>query len=123
VTREFAPLVIESLNVMLNACSISEILYTPWASVYNASKAALKRWSETLRLELRPLGVKVVSLVAGSVETNIMSKGNVAREDSLSHKASEAIRRRPIGEDKPTGTTAEESARQLVSDVLGVRRG
>ncbi|KAL4866246.1 hypothetical protein BDV12DRAFT_173126 [Aspergillus spectabilis] len=57
---------------MVNDCSISGVLYAPWAGIYNASKAALKGWSETLRLELQPLGVKVALLVTGSVETDIM---------------------------------------------------
>lgn len=43
----------------------------PLTSAYNASKAALAQYSETLRLELEPLKIKVVTVVAGQVSTNL----------------------------------------------------
>lgn len=36
--------------------SISGVVPLPFGSVYNASKAALHSWSNTLRVELAPLG-------------------------------------------------------------------
>lgn len=43
----------------------------PFTSAYNASKAALAQWSETLRIELEPLNIKVVTVVTGQVATNL----------------------------------------------------
>lgn len=43
----------------------------PFTSAYNASKAALTQWSETLRIELEPLNIKVSTVVAGQVATNL----------------------------------------------------
>ena len=40
-------------------------------SVYNASKAALHQYSDTLRVELAPFGVKVVVVVTGGVKSQI----------------------------------------------------
>lgn len=37
--------------------------------IYGASKAAMASLSETLRLELTPLGVRVITVMAGNVET------------------------------------------------------
>ncbi|UPX14255.1 Acylglycerone-phosphate reductase [Ascochyta rabiei] len=43
---------------------------------YNASKAAIHMFSETLRLELAPLGVRVITLVAGNVASNMSAGSN-----------------------------------------------
>lgn len=45
----------------------------PFMSAYNASKAALTQYSETLRLELEPIGIKVVTVVTGQVSTNLVA--------------------------------------------------
>jgi len=37
--------------------------------IYAATKAALSTWSETLRLEVEPLGVSVITLQTGAVES------------------------------------------------------
>lgn len=44
------------------------------AASYNASKAALHHWGNTLRVEMRPLGVDVVSVISGEVATNILKR-------------------------------------------------
>jgi 1-acylglycerone phosphate reductase len=43
----------------------------PLAAAYNGSKAALAQYSETLRLELEPLQIKVVTVVTGQVASNL----------------------------------------------------
>ena len=40
-------------------------------AAYNGSKAALAQYSETLRLELEPLNIHVVTSVTGQVSTNL----------------------------------------------------
>lgn len=54
----------------------------PFTSAYNASKAALAQWSETLRIELEPLQIKVVTVVTGQVATNL-PKAPVFPESSI----------------------------------------
>lgn len=44
---------------------------TPWTGIYNASKAALHSYAETLEMECRPLGVKVMLVAPGSIVSNI----------------------------------------------------
>ncbi|RHZ48467.1 hypothetical protein CDV55_101639 [Aspergillus turcosus] len=124
VTQAFAPLVLAAKGTIVNVCSISGFLYAPWMSVYNASKAALMQWSETLRLELQPFGVRVVSLVTGSVATNVMSHADLSLpENSLYHKAIEEIRRRGVGEDVQTKSAPADFAKEVVKDILGGASG
>lgn len=47
------------------------IMPYPLTAVYNGSKAALAQYSETLRLELEPLKIKVVTVVTGQVGSNL----------------------------------------------------
>lgn len=42
-----------------------------FGSVYNASKAAVHQYSNTLRVELAQFGVRVVTIVTGGVKSNI----------------------------------------------------
>lgn len=45
----------------------------PMTASYNASKAALSQYSNTLRLELEPVNVRVIELVTGRVSTKLIS--------------------------------------------------
>jgi NAD(P)-dependent dehydrogenase (short-subunit alcohol dehydrogenase family) len=49
-------------------------------SSYSASKFALEGWTETLRLELNSLGIKVVLVEPGSFQTDIWTRGAVMGE-------------------------------------------
>jgi len=46
-------------------------------SSYSASKHALEGWSESLRMEVNPLGIKVVLIEPGSFQTGIWTSGAV----------------------------------------------
>ncbi|KAJ7497719.1 hypothetical protein FB451DRAFT_1460333 [Mycena latifolia] len=54
--------------------SILGELATPFQGFYNASKAALHSYTETLRMECQPIGVKVVLIAPGSIRSNISVK-------------------------------------------------
>ncbi|HEY1401569.1 MAG TPA: SDR family oxidoreductase [Terriglobales bacterium] len=49
-------------------------------SSYSASKFALEGWSESLRLEVNALGIKVVLVEPGSFQTDIWTRGAVMGE-------------------------------------------
>ena len=51
--------------------------------MYNASKAALHAYSQTLRLELEPFDVRVMVVVTGGVQSNIARTHRVLPKDSL----------------------------------------
>lgn len=53
------------------------LLYADFSGQYNASKAAFNMLSETLRYELAPFDVRVITLLAGNVTSNL-SSGNGA---------------------------------------------
>ena len=54
---------------IVNISSVSGIIPTPFASAYAASKSALTTLSEALRMELKPFGIKVITVQPGGVKT------------------------------------------------------
>lgn len=63
--------------------SISGRIGFPGVSSYSASKFALEGWSETLRLELKPMGIHIVLLEPGSFETDIWTRNAIVSEGTL----------------------------------------
>lgn len=58
-------------GLIINITSIAGYMGLPFRGVYSASKGALHLLSETLSMELKAFGIKVVTLAPGDVATNI----------------------------------------------------
>ncbi len=56
--------------LIVNIGSVSGILTTPFAGAYCASKAALHSLDDALRMELKPLGVRVITVQPGAIQSN-----------------------------------------------------
>lgn len=69
--KVFAPMLIEAKGTIVQTGSLAGVMPYVFASVYAASKAALHAYSDTLRVELAPLGVRVITIVTGGVKSNI----------------------------------------------------
>lgn len=83
VTQAVLPLMRKQKSgTIINMSSISGRMGFPGLSPYAASKYAVEGWSECLRLEMNPFGVKVVLLEPGSFQTNIWSSGKQVTEMS-----------------------------------------
>ncbi|MCJ1324227.1 hypothetical protein MMC10_000889 [Thelotrema lepadinum] len=125
VTQAFAPLLIATQGTIVNVASIVSLLHAPWMALYSASKAAADMTSEILRIEMAPLGVKVITAVTGAVRTEIFTKAVVdpLPEDSMYRAAEQEIHKSMVGDDVFMASTTEEYARGLVSDTLGGKSG
>ncbi|KAL4884946.1 hypothetical protein BJY04DRAFT_156160 [Aspergillus karnatakaensis] len=71
VTHTFMPLLIASKGTLVNNSSLASVLNVPWGAFYNASKSAVRMYSESLRVEVAPLGVRVVTVMTGIVATHM----------------------------------------------------
>lgn len=115
VTQAFLPLLLRSPHggIIVNQTSIGACLTVPFQSVYNASKAAFAMFSDTLRLELQPFGIKVVDLRTGVVESNLI--GNVQQSQK------ESAQLLPEGSMyTPAKETVEKALRQEAFEGLGM---
>lgn len=70
VTQSLLPFLGKS-SVIVNNLSIAARVSFPGMAAYNASKRGLLAFTETLREELRPRGVRVVALLPGATATAI----------------------------------------------------
>jgi NAD(P)-dependent dehydrogenase (short-subunit alcohol dehydrogenase family) len=59
---------------IIQVSSVSGQMPVPMLSSYTASKFALEGWSESLRIEVRSLGIRVVIVEPGSYETDIWDR-------------------------------------------------
>ncbi|KAI6625556.1 RNA elimination defective protein Red1, variant 2, partial [Pyricularia oryzae] len=59
-------------GVIVNIGSIGGVCPYVFGASYNATKAALHHWGNTLRVEMKPFGVHVVNIISGEVATNIL---------------------------------------------------
>lgn len=80
MVKSFSPLLMStaaahpSLSpLILQIGSINGINPYPFGSVYNSSKAALHAYSNTLRVELAPFGIRVMVAITGGVISSITS--------------------------------------------------
>ena len=72
VTQAFLPLLLASKGLIANHTSVGSVIGIPFQSAYNASKAAMSIFSDTMRLELSPFDVKVVEIKTGGAVSKFM---------------------------------------------------
>jgi len=67
---------------IIQVSSIAGLHGSVTVSSYSASKHALEGWSESLRMELNSLGIKVVLIEPGAFQTDIWTRGAVMGEQA-----------------------------------------
>ncbi|KAI0714610.1 hypothetical protein C8Q76DRAFT_619051 [Earliella scabrosa] len=120
-TQAFADLLIASKGRVVNISSVGAVVNTPWIGVYSSSKAALNILSDTLRLELAPFGVSVLTVLVGTVSTPFHANEPDVELPPASRYAliRDTISKWAKGEAGPKGGSPDELAASLVDDVVG----
>ncbi|KAK6063019.1 NADPH-dependent 1-acyldihydroxyacetone phosphate reductase [Seiridium cupressi] len=73
MVAEFSDQLVAAKGLIINIASLAAVAPYVFGSAYCASKGAVVSYSRTLRQELRPLGVRVMVCMAGTVKSNIAS--------------------------------------------------
>jgi NAD(P)-dependent dehydrogenase (short-subunit alcohol dehydrogenase family) len=79
-------------------------------SSYSASKHALEGWSESLRMEVNPLGINVVLIEPGSFQTDIWTRGAVMGKQAVKESSpnfQRSLRMREFVQKIPKGDPIE----------------
>lgn len=123
--QAFTDLLVASHGRVVNISSSASIVHSPWVSTYAASKAALNILSETLRLEIGPFGVSVVTILPGVIDSNLHINDS-QRSDMPPTSRYLAIKKTiaewACGEALPKDSLpADKFAELVVDDVLGIK--
>ena len=116
----FSPLLIRTRGTIVQIGSVAGIIPYVWGSVYNASKAALHLYSATLRVELAPFGVQVITVITGGVKSNIARTHRTLREGSLMEPLADKYARR-LKHSQEVGMPTEQYGQDVVRQVLNSR--
>lgn len=103
LTKSLFPLLLKSKGRVVNVSSVAGFVATPFSGPYASSKHALEGWSDSLRRELMPLGVKVIVVQPALIDTPLWDRdiegrieryrGSIfyeANRKKLEHEAAEA---------------------------------
>ena len=92
VTQAFLPLLRQGPGRLINMSSISGRVAMPFFGPYAASKFALEAVTDSLRLELQPWGIEVISIQPGAIATPIWHKSLSKADELLEGLSPEAKR-------------------------------
>jgi NAD(P)-dependent dehydrogenase (short-subunit alcohol dehydrogenase family) len=85
VVRSVIPLMREQgSGTIVNVSSLGGLIGMPFSTFYSSSKWALEGFSESLRFELEPLGIRVKVVEPGGVNTNFAKNAIILRKDDVS---------------------------------------
>lgn len=105
MTKSFLPALLERPTAhVVNVSSMGGFMPVPGQTIYGASKAAVKLFTEGLHSELAPTNVRVTVVFPGAISTNIMKNSGVSmppRADANAQKI----------------TTAERAARDILDGM------
>ena len=108
ITQALFPFILQAKGRIVMMSSDSGFFATPFVGPYCSSKFALEGYSDSLRREITPYGVKVIIIEPGRIVTAIWDKGEKILADakyihSMFWKESNALGQYSIRKGKTTG--------------------
>ncbi|KAI1174472.1 short-chain dehydrogenase/reductase [Nemania sp. FL0916] len=107
--------------VVANIGSMNAVLRPPFLGAYNASKAAIECWGASVRTELAPVGVRVVTVKTGAVESDLFANAPATElpEGSLYEPVKEFLEgRKMLDGQRAWFMPAETYAKNVVDELL-----
>ncbi|KAJ5557155.1 NAD(P)-binding protein, partial [Penicillium frequentans] len=121
MSQAFAPLLLRSRGRIVTLSSIGGVTNTPWIGIYTSSKSAITTISETLRLELAPIGINVLTVMVGTVTTSFHSNEPEVSlpSSSIFLGVRDTIAQWASGQAGPRGCPVQTFADSIVDDIMG----
>lgn len=110
---------------IVNIGSISGLVTTPFAGAYCASKAAVHAFSDALRMELKPFGIRVMTVQPGGIRSDFGAAAAQAasaglRADSRYAAVADGILARAEASQEGA-MSAEDFAEHMLTEVLAAQ--
>jgi len=117
ITKALFPFLLKSKGRIVNMSSVAGYAATPFSGPYASSKHAIEGWSDSLRRELIPFGVKVIVVETALINTPLWdqdSEGRVGQyRDSLFYEANRRKLEHETAEAKTRGVHPAEVAQTV----------
>lgn len=113
VTRALLPQLRRNRGRIVNVTSIGGLVATPFYGPYCASKFALEALGDCLRTELRPWGIRTITVEPGSVATGIWERGRRNADEMRERMAPEGEELYREAIDRVIEISAETEARGI----------
>jgi NAD(P)-dependent dehydrogenase (short-subunit alcohol dehydrogenase family) len=120
ITKRAIPLLRSGGGVICNITSSSILAPVPFYAIYRASKAAVSAMSETLRAELAPFGIRIVEIMPGPIDTDMLANSEhemlALQSETYRPMAERMMANRGMVRDMTT--PASDAARAIVDAIL-----
>jgi NAD(P)-dependent dehydrogenase (short-subunit alcohol dehydrogenase family) len=127
VTRRSIPKLRAGGGVVCNVGSASVLVPMPFFAAYRASKAAVSALGESLRTELAPFGIRVLEILPGAIDTDMLVRSDHAPEavgragyTEMAERV-HRVRRNPALAPTPTEQAAVAIADAILNDGAPLR--
>lgn len=108
---------------IVNISSMGGKIYTPLGAWYHATKHALEGWSDCLRLELAPLGIDVIVIEPGLIDTEfadvvsgpMLERSGAGVYATLARRVADGTRKNYAGGATPPSVIADVIAKAIVA--------
>jgi 1-acylglycerone phosphate reductase len=115
----FSDMLIAAKGLIINIASLAALAPYVFGSAYCATKGAIVSYSRTLRLELRPFGVRVMVAMVGTVASNIANRQHRSLPaDSVYRPVNDLFEKRLVFVNNSSPVTTETFASELASNAL-----
>lgn len=123
VIKEVVPhMISRAKGKIVNIGSVAALGPGPWVGAYAASKAAVHSLSDTLRVELKPFGIDVITVAPGAIKSNIASNSSAVYKNNPEWRFykpfQKAIYERIEFSQKPGNTPTDVFAEKTVDAIL-----
>ena len=132
LTRAFLPMMRRQGNgLIINISSLMGRVVIPFSALYTASKYAVEGYSESLRYELKPMGIDVAIIEPGGFGTSFLDNMTAPKDESRVNEYGDYAKKPEemwggvednlSGEDAPDPYEVVEAAVKLVNQPNGER--
>lgn len=90
VIRASTALLIKNKGIIVNISSVAGVLTVPFQGMYSATKAAMEAISESVRMEIKPYGVRVCLIEPGDTKTEF-TQNRILVKNSKGSKYEETL--------------------------------
>ncbi|ETN42465.1 uncharacterized protein HMPREF1541_01621 [Cyphellophora europaea CBS 101466] len=116
--QTFTPLLMQAKGTIVMIGSLAGVIPYVFGAGYNASKAALHQYANTLRVELAPFDVKVITVVTGGVASQLTKHVTRSLPPDSYYSQLEDVYQERQKHSASVGITPDQYAKDVLPQIL-----